>query len=50
MPPLVEFDSRLELMIRELILRMLLRRWSEFDAVWESANRICDQYERKKTA
>ena len=43
--PLAEFDSRLEQVIRTFALPILVPRWTEFDAVWESANRICDRYE-----
>jgi len=45
MSPLAEFDRRLEQVIRTFALRILVPRWTEFDAVWESANRICDRYE-----
>ena len=45
MSPLAEFDRRLEQVIRAFALRILVPRWTEFDAVWESANRICDRYE-----
>ena len=50
MSPLAEFDRRLEQMIHELALRILVPRWNEFDAAWESANKICDRYPLKKTA
>ena len=45
MSPIAEFDRRLEQIIRDFALRILVPRWTEFDAVWESANRICDRYE-----
>jgi hypothetical protein len=45
MSPLAEFDRRLEQVIRTFALRILVPRWTEFDAVWESANRISDRYE-----
>ena len=50
MSKLDEFDRRLELIIRELTLRILVPRWNEFDAVWESANRVCDRYQLRKAA
>ena len=48
MAPIDEFDKKLEEMIHELALRILVPRWNEFDAVWESANKICDQYQLNK--
>jgi hypothetical protein len=45
MSPLVEFDRRMEQMIRAFALRIMVPRWTEFDAVWQAANRICDRYE-----
>ena len=50
MAPIDEFDKKLEQMIHQLALRILVPRWNEFDAVWESANKICDRYPLKKTA
>jgi hypothetical protein len=35
----------MEQMIRAFALRILVPRWTEFDAVWQTANRICDRYE-----
>ena len=40
---LSEFDRKLELIIQELTLRIIVPRWNEFDSVWESANRVCDR-------
>jgi hypothetical protein len=42
---LSEYDRRLELIIQELTLRIIVPRWSEFDSVWESANKVCDRYQ-----
>jgi hypothetical protein len=50
MSPFDEFDRRLELIIREFTMRILVPRWSEFDAVWESANKVCDRYELRNGA
>ena len=50
MSPLAEFDRKLERLIREINLRVIVPRWNEFDAVWETANKICDRYELKKAA
>jgi hypothetical protein len=36
--------------IRELVLRIMVPSWSEFDRVWESANQVCDRYEMTKAA
>ena len=48
MSPIAEFDQRLEQMIREFAIRILVPRWTAFDAVWETANRICHRYELGK--
>jgi hypothetical protein len=45
---LSEFDRRLELIIQELTLRIVVPRWNEFDSVWESANKVCDRYQLDK--
>jgi hypothetical protein len=45
---LSELDRRLELIIQEFALRIMVPRWSEFDSVWESANKVCDQYQLNK--
>jgi hypothetical protein len=50
MSPLAEFDRKLERLIREINLRIIVPRWNEFDTVWETANKICDRYELKKAA
>ena len=47
---LSEFDRKLELIIQEFTLRIIVPRWNEFDSVWESANKICDRYPLKKVA
>ncbi len=48
MSPLAEFDRRMEQLIRGFALRILVPRWTEFDAVWQTANEICDRYELGK--
>jgi hypothetical protein len=48
MSPLAEFDRRMEQLISGFTLRILVPRWTEFDAVWQSANEICDRYELGK--
>jgi hypothetical protein len=50
MCPIAEFDRSLEQMIREFAVRILIPRWTEFDAVWETANKICDRYDLGKFA
>ena len=50
MSPLAQFDLELENVIRELTLRLVVPQVSEFDCVWEAANRICDRYEIGKVA
>jgi hypothetical protein len=49
MSPLTEFDQRLEQIIREFALRIVVPRWTEFDTVWEAAIRVCDRYELGKS-
>jgi hypothetical protein len=44
MSPLPEFDQSQEEIVRETALRIVIRRWAEFDAVWEAAIRLCDAY------
>jgi hypothetical protein len=44
MSPLVQLDRQLDIIIRELTLRLVAPRWSEFDHVWETTNRVCDRY------
>jgi len=43
MSPL-EFDQKLEEIIREFTLRIVVPRWNEFDTLWEAALRICERY------
>jgi hypothetical protein len=50
MSPLDQFNQKLERMIREFALRIMVPDWNEFDRVLESTDKICDRYERKKTA
>jgi len=40
-----QFDEMLEHIISNLSLRVAVRRASEFDAICECVNRICDRYE-----
>lgn len=44
MSPLAQLDRQLESIIRELTLRLVVPKLSEFDCVWELANRVCDRY------
>jgi hypothetical protein len=44
MSPVAQADQELESVIRELAMRILVPRMSDFDDVWEIANRICDRY------
>ena len=50
MSPLAQFDLELGNVIREIRLRLMVPRVSEFDYVWEAANRVCDRYEIGKVA
>jgi hypothetical protein len=50
MSPLTQFDQKMEALIRELILRIMVPSGSEFDRVWEAANKICDRYDFTKAA
>jgi hypothetical protein len=50
MSPLAQFDQELEALIRELTMRIVVPKMSEFDDVWEVANRVCDRYDVKKRA
>jgi len=45
MASLAQLDRELEKLIAELTLRLIVPRMSEFDSVWEAANRVCDRYE-----
>jgi len=38
----------MEQLISAFTLRILVPRWTEFDAVWQTANQICDRYELGK--
>ena len=44
MASLAQLDRDLEKVIAELTLRLIVPRMSEFDSVWEAANRVCDRY------
>ena len=48
MSPVAELDKKLEQLIRELALRIVVPRWTQFDEVWEAAIRVCDRYELGK--
>jgi hypothetical protein len=43
-----QFDEMLEQIISNLSLRVVTRRASEFDAVCECVNHICDRYEAEQ--
>jgi len=47
MSPLAQLDRLLESVLRELTLRVVVPRLSQFDSVWDTANRICDRYQIK---
>jgi len=49
MSPLAEFDQKLEQIIREFALRIVVPRSTEFDTVWEAAIRVCDRYQLGKS-
>jgi hypothetical protein len=44
MTRIAEFDRILEQVTRERALRTVLRRWAEFDDVWDAAIRVCEHY------
>ena len=44
MSPIAEADHELESVISELTMRIVVPRMSDFDEVWEIANRVCDRY------
>jgi hypothetical protein len=45
---IVQIDQASEEIIYALARRIIVYRLSEFDRVWESANKICDRYRVKK--
>jgi hypothetical protein len=47
MSPLAQLDRLLEDVLRDLTLRFVVPRLSEFDSIWDTANRICDRYQIK---
>jgi hypothetical protein len=50
MSPLAQFEREFEKVIGELTLRIVAPRVSEFDFVWEVANRVCDRYQITEAA
>jgi hypothetical protein len=50
MSRLAQVDYELESVIRELAMRIVVPKMSEFDDVWKTANRVCDQYGLVKKA
>ncbi|MGH9495591.1 MAG: hypothetical protein ACRD3B_11380 [Candidatus Sulfotelmatobacter sp.] len=44
MSPMDEFDQKLEGMIRDFALRIIVPRWTEFDAILEASIRVCDRH------
>jgi hypothetical protein len=48
MSSIAEFDRKLEQMIRDFVVRILVPRWTDFDTVWETTNGVCDRYELGK--
>lgn len=45
-----EIDRASDEIIYHLALRVIFYRLSEFDGVWESANKICDRYQLRKAS
>ena len=45
MSPVERCNSELERVIADLALRIIAPRESEFDAVWDIANAVCDRYD-----
>ena len=45
-----EFDRKLEELIREFTLRIVVPKWSEFDRVLEIAERVCDRNQVRRAA
>jgi hypothetical protein len=45
MTPSSQFDEIVQELLGEVISRMVVRRWSEFDALYARASEICDRYE-----
>lgn len=50
MSPVAPADQELEIVIRELAMRIVVPRRGEFDDLWESANRVRDRYGIEKSA
>ena len=44
MSPVAQAGEELDSVIRELMMRIVVPRMSEFDDVWAIANRVCDRY------
>lgn len=44
MSPIAQADRELDNVIQELTMRIVVPRMSEFDDVWDIANRVCDRY------
>ncbi len=44
-----ELDPLLEEILRELTLRIIAPRWTQFDTVWESAIRVCGRHDLGKS-
>ena len=45
MCPISEFDQKLERIIRDFALRIIVPHWTEFDGVLEASLRVCDRYQ-----
>lgn len=50
MSPIAQYDHQLEEMIRELSVRIVVPRLSEFEDLWEITNKVCDRYGLGKAA
>ena len=44
MSPIGKANQELDDVIRELTMRIVVPRMSEFEDVWAIANRVCDRY------
>jgi hypothetical protein len=50
MSPVAQLDHELEAVILEFVRKIVVPKMSEFDDVWDIANRVCDNYEIAKAA
>lgn len=45
----IPIDQGSDEIIDSLARRIIAYRWSEFDRIWEAANKICDRYQLEKS-